>query len=59
VEALEAGLVRLAAHPALRARLARAVRKRVEREFSLARRMSDSLDSTKAYCPLRSPLLPW
>jgi len=39
VEALESGLVRLAADPNLRARLARAGRERVEREFSFARRM--------------------
>ncbi len=37
--ALEAGLVRLAADAALRARLAQAARERVESEFSFARRM--------------------
>ena len=36
---LERGLLRLATDPALRARLARAARARVERDFSFARRM--------------------
>jgi len=39
--ALEASLVRLASDPALRTRLARAGRERVERDFSFARRMDE------------------